>query len=241
MGWMRRLVPGALGALVVSALLFAAPPGEGGDLTLVDRIVATVDDDPIFFSDVRRLIDLGLAERAAGEPEDQLERRVLEGLIEQKLRLHEIGRYDFRSVPEAEMERQLKAVRKSFEGPRSFERRLLELGLGEEGLRQLLARQLRVLAYVEERLGPKVLVDFEDIQTYYLGELLPALEAQGVGRPELSEVQEAIGQLLREIRFNEEIEAWTLELRLEAEVVDFFEHPTRELPPVRERYDVDGG
>jgi hypothetical protein len=241
MDQVKWFVLGVLIALVFPVLAIALSSGEASGLTLVDRIVATVDDDPIFFSDIRRLIDLGLAERDDQESERQLERRVLEGLIEQKLRLHEIERYDFHPVPEAEMERQLGAVQSSFKAPGSFERRLLELGLGEEGLRQLLGRQLRVLAYIEERLGPKILVGFEDIQTYYESELLPALDAQGVGVPELSEVQEAIGQLLREVRFNEEIELWTLELRLQAEIVDFLERPGRELPPVRERYDLDGG
>lgn len=226
---------------MASVFAFAVGAGEGGELALVDRIVATVDGDPIFFSDIHRRIDLGLVQKGGEETEEQLERRALESLIEEKLRLHEIERYAFRPVPEAEMERQLEAVRQRFADAASFEQRLTELGLGEEGLRQMLARQLRVLVYIEERLGPRIFVDFEDIEAYYDETLVPALEARGAARPELAEVQEAIGELLREIRLNEEIKEWTLELRLQAEIVDLFERPVRELPPVRESYDLGEG
>ena len=70
---MSRYVTGLVGSLLLPVLVVAASLGQVGDLELVDRIVATVDDDPIFLSDIRRSIDLGLVERAGGESEDQLD------------------------------------------------------------------------------------------------------------------------------------------------------------------------
>ena len=205
--------------------------------TLVDRIVAVVDDDPIYLSDVRRVVGLGLVAAAPGESEHQLQRRVLDGLIDQRLRFHEVERYDFPQLPAAEIERQLEEVRGRFPDPEAFGRHLDELGLTEQGLRRLLARQLRILAYVEERLGPRVFVDREEVRAYYEGELARKAEAEGVELPPLDDVRGEIRSLLREIRLNEEIEAWTEELRLKAEIRDHLDRSKEELPPLVRRFE----
>jgi hypothetical protein len=45
-------------------------------------------------------------------------------------------------------------------------------------------------------------------------------------------VREEIRAVLREMRLNEEIERWTEELRQEADIVDYFDDPREELPPL---------
>ena len=44
-----------------------------------------------------------------------------------------------------------------------------------KNLRQLVARQLMVLAYVDEQLGPRVFVSLDDINNYYRTVLAPDL------------------------------------------------------------------
>ena len=205
----------------------------------VDRVVAMVDRDPIFWSDLDRIIGLSLAEPGPGESRAELERRVLDALVEQKLRLHEIERLEFRPLSSSELERQLEAVRESFGGTESYERELLRLGMSEEGLRRLLTRQLRVLLYIEERLAPRIFIDQEEILNYYEQTLVPTLQAQGEPVPDVSRVQEAIETLLRELRLDEEIRRWTEELRLEAEIIDLFDRTSGQLPPVRRQYGPD--
>ena len=46
-------------------------------------------------------------------------------------------------------------------------------------LRQLLTRQILVLAYVEERVGPRVFVGLEDIRRYYETVLAPEAGKSG--------------------------------------------------------------
>jgi hypothetical protein len=239
----RRRPPQRPLAAAISLLVFAAgvPPAlsaqpaapEAAPPRLVDRVVAVVDEDPILASDVERAIGLGLVAARPEESRDALERRALDGLIEQRLRLHEIGRFGFEEAPLAEVEAQYRKYREGFADEAAFRAELARLGLDENGVRQLFARQLSVLAYVESRLGPRVFVAVEDIGQYYDEVLVPELRAKGETPPPVEEVREPIRALLREQRLDQEIDRWTAELRRDADVVDLLDAPDRELPPER--------
>ena len=218
----------------------ASPEGpvSAKDLKLEDRILAVVDEDPILASDVRRVIRLGLAQPETGEDGEVLEdekifrRRVLESLIEQRLRFHAVELFGFQQMPVEAVDQELEKLRSSFEDPQELSRRRLEVGLDENGLRQLLRRQLLVLTYIEERLGPRIFIRQEDIQVYYQETLVPEMEASGAPLPPLPEVREQIRLVLREERLNEEIETWTRELREDAEIQVMIDPPDGPLPPV---------
>jgi hypothetical protein len=202
---------------------------------LVDRVVAVVDEDPILDSDIERLLRLGLLEAVAGEKPDDQRRRALDLLIEQRLRLHEVDRFGFEETPLGLLDRQMEETRSRFPSEEAFRAELLRLGLDETSLRQLLARQLSVFAYVEERLGPRVFVSVDDIARYYNEELVPELQrggARAADLPTLESVRESIRAVLRERRLNEELDRWTADLRSKADVVDYLDRESRPLPPL---------
>jgi peptidyl-prolyl cis-trans isomerase SurA len=221
--------------LALAVLLGVAVSSATGDEQLVDRLVAVVDDDPILESQLEQTIGIGLLEQQEGEDDSYYRRRVLDGLIEEKLRFHEVDRFGFAEVPVDEVEKQFEAVRDRFPDEQSFQARLQELNLDEQGLRQLLARQVMVMIYVEERLGARIFVGLEEIQAYYDEVLVPRLERNGEPIPQIREVREPIRQVLKQELLNEEIERWTDELRRQADIVDYFDQPPRELPPVVHR------
>ena len=205
--------------------------------TLVDRVVAVVDEDPILDSDIERVVRLGLLPEIAGETSAGRRRRALDLAIEQKLRLHEVDRFGFEETPLELLDRQMEETRSRFPSEEAFRAELSRLGLDETALRQLLARQLFVLAYVEERLGPRVFVSVDDIGHYYNEELVPELRRNGAGAaeiPALESVRESIRAVLRERRLNEEIDRWTADLRSKADVVDYLDREARPLPPLVE-------
>jgi hypothetical protein len=205
---------------------------SGASPVLIDRIVALVDDDPILLSDVERAIGLGLLGGRSGVDARAERRRILDLLVEQRLRYHEIERYSFQDVSVQAIEEQVERLRTRFPDDASFTRRLAELGLDGSQLRELLARQLLTLAYVEERLGPRVFVGLDEIRAYYETSLVPELHARGETPPPLESVREQIRSLLKELRLNEEIERWTTELRRQADVTDTLdEEPALPLPP----------
>ncbi|MCG8457055.1 MAG: SurA N-terminal domain-containing protein [Holophagales bacterium] len=190
---------------------------------LVDRLVALVDEDPIFLSDLRRALALGFVADSADDDTGRRERRVLDRLIEERLRLHEVDRYDTAAIPDSEIERQFRRIEDDAGGAEGLDARLLALGLDREGLETLLRRQLRVLTYVEERLGARIFVDEEEVEAHYLGPLARELAARGEDPPPLEEVRPAIRALLREQELNLEVARWTDRLRQEADIVDLLD------------------
>jgi hypothetical protein len=229
-------------ALAASVLLAAAPapaqdPAPAAELPiLVDRIVAIVGEDPILLSEAEEVIGLGLAGRRLGEGDAELRERVIDGLIEQRLRFHEVDRSGFHRVPVTEIEARVADIAAAFPDREAFLRRLAELGMNEQEVRQLVARQIAVLTYVTERLGARVFVGFEDIRAYYQESVVPDLERRGEPVPPLDEVREAIRAVLHEQRLNQELERWTEELRAEADVL-VFPAPPDPLPLVVETID----
>lgn len=197
-----------------------------------DRILAVVDEDPILASEVQQIISFGLVEPQEGEDDRALQRRVLDFLIEQRLRFHEVDRFGFAEVPIDVVDEQFELLRQRFGGEEEFQQELRDLALSEEGVRQILARQVMVWVYVEERLGARVFVGMEDIQRYYEENLVPGLVERGEPVPPLQDVREAIRTYLHEQRMNEELERWTNELLQRADIEDFFDSNYDTLPPV---------
>ena len=67
---------------------------------------------------------------------------------------HEVELYGFSPVPRSVVDLQVRAIEDTVGGREALEDRLDYLGLEEEGLEELVARQLQVVTFVEERLGP---------------------------------------------------------------------------------------
>jgi len=207
--------------------------------TLVDRVVAVVNDEPILASEVDRALRLGMTVTEPAADPTGRERRALDDLVDQRLRFQEVERYGFERVPASAVELQMKAVVSRFESREAFEERLAEAGMDLDGLRQLLARQLQVVVYVEELLGARVFVGLEEITDYYQTVLMPRARATGEELPALAEVREQIRTVLREERLNQELEQWTAGLRAEADIVDYLDRVERPLPPLVETVDAD--
>lgn len=208
--------------ILVLGLALALPAGAvEGEAVVVDRILAVVDEDPILQSEVDQLIGLGLVERHEDEAEEEFGRRVLVRLIDQRLRFHEIDRFGFGELPIGEVEEQYAAFRSQFGSDDAFDEHLAGLGLDETGLKQLVARQLMVVTYVEERLGPRVFVAMDDITAYYDNVLTPEMAAAGQALPPIQDVREQIREVVKQQRLNEEIDRWTDELRRKADIEDY--------------------
>lgn len=206
-----------------------------GQNVLRDRIVALVDEDPILESEIDRAIALGLQQPNPGESESDFRRRVLDALVSDRLRLHQIDRFGFVQVPVEEVQKNVAEIRNRFASEEEFQRVLQQVGLSPRALRQLVVRQLMVLTFVEERLGPRVFVSLEDINDYYRQVLAPEMQRQGQPVPPIDQVREDIRLVLKEQKLTREIVTWTKELRNAADVNLYFDRSNQPLPPVVER------
>jgi peptidyl-prolyl cis-trans isomerase SurA len=233
---------GALGSAAIAPGAAAAAPAPSAGTApnvLKDRVLAVVDDDPILASDLQRAIVVGQLQPQAGETERAFRRRALDDLVAQRLRFHEIERFGLEQVPVDQIERQVAEVRARFKDDASFRRQLHEVGLDEASLRQLMARQLEVLAFVDERLGPQVFVGLDDIAAYYRNVLTPQLQKQHLPVPPLDNVREQIREVLRQQRLTGEIDRWTEELRRKANIAVYIDQPAGgPLPPVVKRIEL---
>jgi hypothetical protein len=228
----------SLALLVLATLLLAgAPPArsQAPKSVLQDRVLAVVDEDPILASDVERAVKLGLQQPNPGESSEAFRRRVVNSLIEERLRFHEIDRFGFEQVPVEEIERNVAKIRARFPNDAAFQKALKEVGLDPKKLRQLVARQILVLTYVDERLGPRVFVSLEDINRYYREVLTPEMQRRGQPVAPVEDVREDIREVLKQQKLTQELEKWTQELRERAEVVVYTGQPGGPLPPVVKR------
>jgi len=201
-----RLLP--LG--VAAALAVAAPRPSGAQaataerpadapaspaVELVERIVAVVDERPLFLSDVRALAAVrGLR----GAP-------AVEAAIDERLMHAEAARLAEAEVRRDEEDGALAALLAA--------RPELQGALSEPDLRRLLRRQATILKYVEFRFRPQVRVSDEDVRH--------AWEAEEAGRPggvPLEDAEEALRDRLERRALDERIEAWVKELRIRADV-----------------------
>ena len=216
-----------LQVILQAALLSSVAPSYGAQSALptelVDRVVAIVDDDPILLSELERAIRLGLVAPEENETPASLERRVLDQMIEDRMRRHEVDRYGPRPVDLEVLEAQVAQIEERLGGSSQLDRELDALGMSRGALREMIARQLQVATFVRDRLRPRVFVDLDDIRAYYDGELVPELERLGGEVEPLSAVQEQIRFVLTERRLNEEVSRWTDELRRNANVIDLYD------------------
>ena len=210
------------------------PPPPSGKTALQDRVLAVVDEDPILASDVERAIRLGLEQPKPGETDGQLRRRVLDALIDQRLQFHEVDRFNFEQVPVDEIQKRVAEIRSRYPDEASFQKALKEVGLDLKGLRQLVARQLLVVTYVDEQLGANVFVEPDDISRYYRDVLTPEMRKRGQQPPPLDDVREDIRETLKQQKMTQEMTRWTRELRDKADIVVYSANskPNQPLPPV---------
>ena len=202
---------------------------------LKDRVMAVVDEDPVLASEVERVVALGLDKARPGEADVAFRRRILNDLIEQRLRFHEIDRFGFEQVPVDLIEKNVAEIRARFPSEEAFRKTLQDLGLTYQALRQLVAQQLLVLTHVEEQLGPRVFVSLDDITQYYRNVLTPEMQKRKQPVPPLDDVRDDIRAVLKEQRLNEAIENWTKDLRDKADIQVYFDRPAGPLPPVVKR------
>ena len=99
-------------------------------------------------------------------------------------------------------------------------------------LRQIVARQLRVLAYVDEQLGPRVFVGLDDINTLLPDRAPPEMQKRGQTVPPPEDVRDQIRTVLREQRLNEAIGKVDRGAAPQGEHPELFRPAQRTAPPV---------
>lgn len=178
-------------ALAAAFLVAVAAAGTaGGESKIIDRIIAVVEDEAIFKSDVDQLIRQYMLQEGrttiSEEDREALFQRFLKELIDNKLVIAQAGRLDV-SIPFSEVEDKVtKAIAdntRALGGQEAFERQLEREGFTLEGLKALYREQIRSRMLVQRVLEMEVRQASLDVSEAELQEFYREKEAELPKRP----------------------------------------------------------
>lgn len=216
MGHLPRHRPGILtaraGAVVLAVCLPLFVPARPS-AQVIDRVLATVNGQPVTLSDARAAVALGLV--ASPSTADDVS-AVLSELIERELVLVEANRYAAPVAADDAVNRRLSEVRARFASDTAFREALEANAMTERRLRERVQDDLRIAAYLDERFLAAALPTDEEIARYF-----EANRAEFVreGRQlELDEARDLARERTVDGRRRSLVAEWVAQLRSRADV-----------------------
>jgi hypothetical protein len=199
---------------------------------VIDRIIATVNGNPVLQSDLEDAVtyESFIEGRAVETLTEQDRRATLDRLIDQELLREQLASAAPPALKPDELNDRLEQVRKLYPGADTEEgwhETLARYGLTEKELEQRLTQQMELASFVDSRLRPGIQIDSASIEIYYRENLLPQLKNSGE-RPTLAQVAPKIRQLLTEKKMNDLLATWLQSLRLESTIHNDLPAPTRQ-------------
>jgi hypothetical protein len=221
-------------ALILALVLFFAPVASAREP--VDRIVATVNDDPLLASDVEDAVRVEafmqgrpVAEISLADYRAATDRLVDRTLIRQQMTTGYVP-------PVQQVEWRMAQVRAAFPAAKSdaaWQELLGAYGIQEQQLRKSIEEQLQLMQFVDARVRHMVRVSHDEVENYYKEKLLPELNRKGAAAEPLANVESGIYELLLQEKIDAQLNAWLASLREQGRV--------RILPPAAEAANGSGG
>jgi len=207
---MRR----ALTFVLFLAACAAAPAARAQ--TVVDRIVARVENDIITLTDVR---ELAAYQRLNGR-EPAAEPELLRELIDQWIVTNDAASARFPAPLPAQVDAEYAALRNQV-GADQFAARLRELHLTQSDVRRLVAKEILVDHYLERKFRAQARVQPGEVERYYQQEFAPELEKRNQAVPPMEDVRDAITEVLLERDITRRAQQWIQQARdhLEIQIV----------------------
>jgi len=196
---MRNLCLWICALLLASSLLRAQE--------VVDRMAARVENDVILLSDVRLLARYQLL--VDGKSESDAE--ILDRLIDQWIVRNEADAARTPQPSDAEIDRALQRLQRSFASKEDYDARRKLAGLSEADVRRLTANQIYLNNYLDSRFRPSVKVDEQAIQDFYQNSILPRAKARGQNPPSLDAAHDYIEEALVQRGINDQADRWLQE------------------------------
>jgi len=199
---MRRLF-----LLVFLGALFALGATRLDAQEVVDRIAARVENDIILYSDIRTLSRYQLLLNGKSESDAQ----ILDRLIDQWIVRTEAEVARFPLPSDAEIQRSVDRLQKSFASTEEYEARKRQSGLNDAEIRGLAASQLYLSNYLDSRFRPAVQIDPKTIEDFYLKSIVPLAKSRGQEPPSLDNARDSIQEALVQRGINDEADRWLIE------------------------------
>ena len=211
-------------------MALASPAIAGQQTSIVDAIVARVEDDIVTLSELRELA----AYQQLLDGRSQSNEELRSELIEQWVVNNEATTTGFPLPAQTEVDREVSRVEMSFSSPALYQRRLEAIGLTAAAVRRMITRQIYLARYLDYNFRSSIQVDDVAIADYYRNHLVPELEAKGQQVPPVTDVTDQIREVLIEQGVNERTAAWFDEtkprLKIELESMDAYSAGTTGKP-----------
>ena len=212
-------MPGPTNRALLAAVLAVAAAGMLGAQETVDRIVARVENDIILLSDVRALRHY--QELVDGKPET--EEQILDRLIDQWIVRTEADVSHFPHPSDADMDRSLGQLQKSFASINEYETRKKQSGLNDSEIRRIVGWQLYLSSYLDSRFRPGVQIDPKAVEDFYVNKVLPQAKSRGQEPPSLDAARDSIQEALIQQGINEQADRWLKESRVRLHIEKLLE------------------
>ena len=207
-------------ALQIVLLCLACAGGLKGEI--LDRIVATVNGQPILLSDweVAMRCEAFLDQRPL-QFAPEAARAALERLVDQELLRQQVRTYHLPAITAEQLRRRLQEIRQQIPGAATdaaWQAALERWGLSEAEFEERIADQLEILRFVDVRLRPTVHVTRRSIEDYYRDKLIPQLREKGAKEVPLAEVSPQIEEILSQQRMDTLLNDLLRELRQQSDI-----------------------
>jgi parvulin-like peptidyl-prolyl isomerase len=206
-------------ALAMALPATSVPTGQ----EVVDRIVARVENDIILLSDVKELEHY--QEMVDGKSEG--ENTILDRLIDQWIVRSEAELSRFPWPSDADIDRGVSRVVKSFSSSEEYEARKKQDGLSDAEVRKMVELQLYLSNYLDSRFRPSAQIDEKAIDDFYQNGVVPRAKARGQEPPTLDASREIIREALIQSDIDAQAVRWLKESRARLHVQKYLEEGAR--------------
>jgi len=198
-------------ALAIRFLLLLLPvanaAGSSTAQEIVDRMAARVENDIILLSDISALSRY--QQFLDGKSETDVQ--ILDRLIDQWIVRTEADVSRFPRPSDAEIERGLERLRKSFASTEEYEARKKQSGLNDAEIREMVDTQLYLSNYLDSRFRAGVQIDPKTIEDFYEKSVVPRSKERGQEPPSLDSARDSIQEALVQRGINDQADRWLIE------------------------------
>jgi hypothetical protein len=184
---------------------------------VADRVAARIENDIILLSDIRALSRYQQFLDGKSETDGQ----ILDRLIDQWIVRTEATVSRFPQPSEADIERSVERIRKSFPSMAEYEARKKQIGLSDAEIREMAVAQLYLSNYLDSRFRPGVQIDPKTVEDFYQKSVVPLARARGQEPPPLDTARDFIQEALVQRGINDQADQWLIESKARLHIEKF--------------------
>jgi len=229
---LRAFCCGVMAALAIVPVAMAqtpatpSPASATGQETVLDRIVAIVNDEVILESDVDEERRFESIQPYRGSTTEFSRERAVQRLIDRTLILQQAALEPEGLIPDQDLDVQLTKLRQDIplcaqdhcETDAGWQKFLADRGFTVEAFRERWRKRMELLRFIEVRFRNGIHISDDEIKDYYEKTMLPEYAKQKAAPPKLETLSKRIEEVLLQQRVSSLLRDWLKSLRAQGSV-----------------------